>query len=295
MTVRPLLLLAFVHLLAGCASRHAAPTSAPYDYAAEEPPAPVPVDASASGETATAIAGPTSAASSSDVAAVVEREAPTAVLAAPAVAASSKSNVAPPDEDHEDAIDGLIVFTGTLTLLVEGGTTAATTEAAIERAVAAGGYVAQQSDTTVQLRVPSRRFRSVMKGLGELGEVQTRSVTSLDVSEEFHDLQVRLANLKATRERIGKLMASAKDLAEVLTIEKELERVTAEIDRIEGRLRVLATQVAFSTITLSISERATVVEAPIEVPQALPVPARTLPSSVKWIERVDVHRLMTLD
>jgi hypothetical protein len=231
------------------------------------------------------------------VAAVAELS-PATVIAAPpptSAASSKPTNGAPIPEETEDTIDGLIVFTGSLTLAVETGTSAAATDAAIERAVRAGGYVAQQSDSMLQLRVPSRRFRSVMKGLSELGEVTTRNVTSLDVSEEFQDLQIRLTNLKSTRERMGKLMASAKDLAEVLIIEKELERVTAEIDRIEGRLRVLATQVAFSTLTLSIVERAAVVETSEVVPVALPVPARTLPSSVRWIGRVDVHQLMNLE
>jgi hypothetical protein len=197
----------------------------------------------------------------------------------------------------DDAVDQMLVFNGALALAVLPDTIPASIDASVQLAVDAGGYVAQQTDTGLTLRVPSKRFRKLMKGLEALGQVRSRSVQTLDVSEEFHDLKVRLENLQSTRTRIQKLLGQAKDLSEILVVEKELERVSAEIDAIEGRLRFLSSQAAFSTVTMAFQElpRETTIAAPDEPPPPpLPAPARTLGASATWVEEVDVHRLMSL-
>ncbi|MCH9684817.1 MAG: DUF4349 domain-containing protein [Deltaproteobacteria bacterium] len=194
----------------------------------------------------------------------------------------------------DDAMDQMLVFNGALNLLVEPDTIPSSIDAAVDFAVVAGGYISQQTDTSLSLRVPSRRFRKVMKQIEGLGDVQSRSVQTMDVSEEFHDLKVRLANLEATRTRIQKLLGQAKTLAEILTVEKELERVGGEIDRIEGRLRFLSSQAAFSTVTIGFGEHARpqVVREEEPPPPPPPLPPRVLDSPVLWINDIDVHGLM---
>ena len=199
----------------------------------------------------------------------------------------------------DDSVEQMLVFNGALHLAVQPDSIPASIDAAVERAVRAGGYIAQQTDTSLTLRVPSRRFRRLMKGVEGLGQVRSRSVQTLDVSERYHDLKVRLENLQATRSRIQKLMGQAKDLSEILVVEKELERISAEIDTIEGQLRYLSSQAAFSTVTITFSElprELTIVEDEHEpvVPPPPPPPARVLDSSVEWIDEVDVTRLLSL-
>lgn len=198
----------------------------------------------------------------------------------------------------DDSVDQMLVFNGALGLAVAPDTIPASIDAAVQLAVEAGGYVAQQTDAALTLRVPSKRFRRLMKGLEGLGQVRTRSVQTLDVSEEFHDLKVRLENLQSTRARIQKLLSQTKDLGETLIVEKELERVSAEIDAIEGRLRFLSSQAAFSTVTMAFQElprEVTIVQTDDTPPPPLPPPpARLLDSSAEWLDEVDVHRLMSL-
>jgi hypothetical protein len=198
----------------------------------------------------------------------------------------------------DESVDQMLVFNRVLGLAVQPDAIPASIDASVQLAVDAGGYVAQQTDTSLTLRVPSKRFRRLMKGLEGLGQVRTRSVQTVDVSEEFHDLKVRLENLQSTRTRIQKLLGQATNLSEILVVEKELERVSAEIDAIEGRLRFLSSQAAFSTVTMSFQElprEVTIVE-PEEPPPPppLPTPARLLDSSAVWVDEVDVHRLLSL-
>ena len=194
-----------------------------------------------------------------------------------------------------ESVDQMLIFTGQLVLQVEFGHTAKAIDAAVGLAVASGGYVAEMTDTSLRLRVPSKRFRKLMNQLEDLGGVQSRGVSALDVSEEFHDLQVELDNLEATRARVEKLLNQAKDLNQVLTIEKELQRITSEIDRIKGRMRLLSSQAAFSTISLALGERPRQEEIKIaEDDQPPPQPPRTLSGSAPWVGGVGVHGLMNL-
>jgi hypothetical protein len=95
-----------------------------------------------------------------------------------------------------------------------------------------------------------------MLELQSLGKVLERQVTAEDVTEEFVDSQARLRNLKKTEERLVAHLSRTGKLSDTLLVEKELTRVRQEIEQIEGRLRFLSHRIAFSTITLTLSEAA---------------------------------------
>jgi hypothetical protein len=268
---------------------------APASKAGVSSEAPMPMDAYAG-----AVPIPTSAASPSGMvpAAVMGSIAPPSAPTAAVVAKGGEKAVASDElpTTGDESVDQMLVFNGALGLAVQPDTIPASIDAAVQLAVEAGGYVSQQTDISLTLRVPSKRFRRLMKGLEGLGQVRTRSVQTLDVSEEFHDLKVRLENLQSTRTRIQKMLGQASNLSEILVVEKELERVSAEIDAIEGRLRFLSSQAAFSTVTMAFQElprEVTIVEPDGPPPPPLPAPARLLGSSAAWVDEVDVHRLLS--
>ena len=73
-------------------------------------------------------------------------------------------------------------------------------------------------DAAVEVRVPSPRFREAMAKIEPLGEVTHRSVAATDVSDEFHDGEVRLQNLRATRTRLEALLTHTGTLADTLAV-----------------------------------------------------------------------------
>jgi hypothetical protein len=102
------------------------------------------------------------------------------------------------------------------------------------------------------LRIPSSRFEAALKDLAQLGEVQRRLRRAKDVTEQWIDLEARLRNLRREEEQLLELMKKAGQVSELLEVERELARVRGEIERLEGRLRYLGNQVAFSTIYLTL-------------------------------------------
>lgn len=119
------------------------------------------------------------------------------------------------------------------------------------------GYVTNSSmyengfDATV--RIPNRYFEEAMNSAGDLGKVKYRSVNSQDVSEDFYDLQTRLETKKTMQEKLESYLSSAKDMKDLLEVERQLNMVTTEVESMEGRMKRLSNQIDYSTIYMGMS------------------------------------------
>ena len=120
----------------------------------------------------------------------------------------------------------------------------------------------RQRAASLELRVPSDRFDTLVAGLGPIGKVRSVNVTAEDVGEEFVDLSARLANARRLEARLIELLANRTGrLADVLTVERELARVREQIERYEGRMRYLQSRASVSSLTVVVHEPAPVVAA----------------------------------
>lgn len=106
------------------------------------------------------------------------------------------------------------------------------------------------------LRIPIANFDAFLQDAqGKLGEVRSVSRDSKDVSEEFYDVEARIRNKRQEEARILKLLDEhTGSLDDILGIERELSRVREEIERMEGRIRVLTDLTSLTTVTLRIEE-----------------------------------------
>ena len=146
------------------------------------------------------------------------------------------------------SIQRQVIYTGALTVLSPDP--AGATEAVRQIVDSAGGYLSSVQGQRVVLRVPADRFNSVMREVAALGLVIDRQITANDVTAELVDLNIRIDNLQALRERMKALLEKADKVEDALNIEKELARLTGEIELMKGRLRLLTDQVSLSTITV---------------------------------------------
>lgn len=198
------------------------------------------------------------------------------------------------EQAQEKPIAPLLIYTGNVGMEApEPAVVPATIDKIIDLAESFGGYLAARTDSSVVVRVPSRHFRDAMTALEKLGDVKRRSVNAEDVSEQFHDLEVRLANLKTVQKRLQDFLAKAVNVNEALQVERELERIGQEIDRIEGRMRFLKARATFSTITVDITakpkQQVVVAQGPPPPP-----PPRTADLPIDWLSRIGLETLLTL-
>ncbi|MFT3764877.1 MAG: DUF4349 domain-containing protein [Minicystis sp.] len=114
-----------------------------------------------------------------------------------------------------------------------------------------GGFLAKRDDRSITIRVPAQRFDEAVRRIEEAGDMIHRHVAAQDVTEEFRDLEIRLKSARAVQQRLTELLARAAKVEESIAIERELDRVSGEIERIEGRMKFLRDRAVFSTITVT--------------------------------------------
>lgn len=140
-----------------------------------------------------------------------------------------------------------IVYTATLTMAVYQVQPNLT---AVERiAKEKGGFLAIRGDNRITVRVPRERFEDALGAIEKVGDVLHRDVTAEDVTDQYTDLEIRIKNARAMQTRLKQLLEKAA-VKEALDIEKELARVTEELELMEGKLKLLKDKIAYSTITV---------------------------------------------
>ena len=173
----------------------------------------------------------------------------------------------------------LLVYSGRLDAAV--GNVDEALDAARAMAEELGGYFQSLSDETITIRVPASRWEEALARVAMIGRILNRQIEAADVTEEVVDLRLRLRNSLALGKRLEELLQMAKTVEETLKVEKELNRIRTEIERLEGRLQFLSDRIAFSTLVIRFVE---VTNAPTR-PQALPFP---------WLRALGLNRLLGL-
>lgn len=101
----------------------------------------------------------------------------------------------------------------------------------------------------VTLKVPSDKLDAALEKLAELGEIREEDIRAQDVTEQYVDLEARLANARRLEARLIQLLneRNAK-LEDIIKIEKELGRVRENIESMTARKRYFDSRVSMSTI-----------------------------------------------
>jgi hypothetical protein len=105
------------------------------------------------------------------------------------------------------------------------------------------------------IRVPAQKFDDLLNRLEGLAEkVENKNITTDDVTEEFIDVEARMHTKKQLEVRYLEILKQARSVEDILSVESQLANVRSEIESMEGRLKFLKNQVAFSTLHLSFYE-----------------------------------------
>lgn len=132
-------------------------------------------------------------------------------------------------------------------------------------AEANGGYLASTTSLTtasedgqdpgsvrVVLRVASDKLDGTLEALRKLGtHVGSENITSKDVTEDWVDLDARLRTQKKLEEQYLEILKGATRVEDLLNVQKQLAEVRGEIEKLEGKRRVLDDQIALSSVTVT--------------------------------------------
>lgn len=113
-----------------------------------------------------------------------------------------------------------------------------------------------EEQLTLVIRVPNEQFDSFINALANgVGYVDYRSVDAEDVTEEYTDVALKLANKKIYLEKYRDLLRRSANTKDLLEIQEKIRGLEDEIEIAEGRLRYIDDRVNYSTLRLTISRQ----------------------------------------
>ena len=192
------------------------------------------------------------------------RSAPTAAPAATAAPAPTAAAVA---QEADGGVGGkvrpaplaqtrIIVHTARMSLVVDD--VAHTVDSIANVASGLGGWVVNSDRSSrhsgsISIRVPAQSLDEAFVRVEALAlEVESRAVTSEDVTDEYVDSQSRLVSLRATEERLLSFLDRAEEVEDALLVQKEISELQQQIETIQGRLNFLEQTAAFSLLEVSL-------------------------------------------
>ena len=190
---------------------------------------------------------------------------------------STTNNAVAVDSPHDAQ---MLIYTAHVTMSVYQVSPALDAIEGIARGM--GGYLESRNDTQIQIRIPRSRFDEALHKVEASGDVIHRDVSAQDVTDAYFDIEARLKNARAVRDRMQALLEKAA-VKEAIDIQKELERVTGEIEVLEGKLKLLSNKIAYSTIEVSFQPRAS---AAVQLMPRLPFP---------WLGELGLPKLLNLE
>lgn len=144
------------------------------------------------------------------------------------------------------------------------------------------GLITQSTLDKVTFRVEPGKFDQALAEVSKLGEVYGQAIRSEDVTDQFFDINLRIEVAEASRKRLMELLERGGAVKDVLEVEKDIRRLTEEIEAMKGAVRLLADRVELATITVTLMQK--------EVERADP---RFQPSTVFfWINRIGMKELL---
>jgi len=106
------------------------------------------------------------------------------------------------------------------------------------------------SQSRLVVRVPVSDFDATMEELENVGELESSSRNSEDVTTTVIDNEVRIRAQTESLKRVEILLARAQTIRDIVNIESQLTRRQAELDSLKSQQSYLADQTSMSTITV---------------------------------------------
>lgn len=134
------------------------------------------------------------------------------------------------------------------------------------RIAALGGYVENRNvynggagsrrsrNATMVVRIPADQLDGFVQLVSGVSNIISHSENTKDVTLSYVATESRVTALQTEEARLLELLAEAKDLKDLLTLEEKLTDVRTELEQHKSQLKVYDNLVSYATVNLSITE-----------------------------------------
>jgi archaellum component FlaC len=112
----------------------------------------------------------------------------------------------------------------------------------------------QRRQASLVLKVPNASLDETLAEIVKLGQVQSQTIKSDDVTQQLVDSTARLKNLRQQEELTRKIMERSGSIKDVLAVSQSLSEIREQIEQLDATAKNLRQQVAYATINLKVEE-----------------------------------------
>jgi hypothetical protein len=110
---------------------------------------------------------------------------------------------------------------------------------------------------TLTVRVPEQDFDIALKRFATLGDVQSISTSSEDVTSQFVDLEARLRHFRAVEHRLVHFLDATTNVNQMLTVQDRIDEVQLTIEQLSAQLKSLRETTTYGTLSVFLREKGT--------------------------------------
>ena len=187
----------------------------------------------------------------------------TGEVAADATAVEGKSAIAPQQAEPQKFVDNGIKIVRTGNLSLESKDINSSKQNLDQLVKRFQGYYEEESANNTQdftsynliIRIPSTSFDQFLTAISSGSDkVTSKTISASDVSMTYFDLASRLKSKRAYLEKYQAMVASAKNVKELLEIQEQIRQLQEDIDSSESLMRNMNSQIKYSTLTINLFE-----------------------------------------
>lgn len=159
-----------------------------------------------------------------------------------------------------DTRDRLVVRDTTMSLVVQD--VATTIKTIQQKTESLGGYLVdshlskpeESASGSISIRVPEEKLSDALDAFRKTGlRVVDERVSGRDVTDQYVDLDARLATLNKTKTKFEEILDRATQIQDLLNVQRELVNLQTQIDSVKGQQQFLSQSAKLSKITVYLS------------------------------------------
>ena len=105
------------------------------------------------------------------------------------------------------------------------------------------------------VRVPEQLFETAIKRFSKLGEIQSASTSSEDVTSQYVDLRARLHHYRAVERRLIGFLSETTNVNQMLAVQSRIDDVQLTIEELTAQLKSLRETTTYGTLSVYVSEK----------------------------------------
>ncbi len=107
---------------------------------------------------------------------------------------------------------------------------------------------------TMKFRIPAEDLDAFLEKIGDMGNVKAKSVSATDITANYTDIQARIDSLEAERKALLAILEKADKISDIIQVQDKITSVNADLDSYKRSIKNYDSLIAYSQVTVEISE-----------------------------------------